>query len=72
MVNLNKKEDKTICKVRLVIAIVSFICGVLIASAGVLLIPPIGDYTNLALKILKEVLLLCGTVIGICNNSRSK
>ena len=70
--NMNKqhnKENKTICKLRLIIAIVIFICGLLIAGVGVHLLSQIGEYTSSAISILREVLILYGAIIGIYGNS---
>jgi Na+-transporting NADH:ubiquinone oxidoreductase subunit NqrC len=65
----HNKENKTICKLRLVITIVSFVCGILIAGSRVHLLSPIGEYTSSAISILREVLILYGAIIGIYGNS---
>ena len=73
--NMNKqndKENKTICKLRLVIAIAIFICGILIAGAGVHLLSQIGECTSSAISILREALILYGTIIGIYGNSGAR
>ena len=73
--NMNKqynKENKTICILRLVIAIVIFICGLLIAGVGVHLLSQIGECTSSAISILREVLILYGTIIGIYGNSGAR
>ena len=72
MIYLKNKKDGTLPKVRLAIAVVSFIYGVLIAGAGVFLIPPIGKYIGFSLSIVREVLILCGAILGICNKSKSR
>ena len=61
----NNKENKTICQLRLVIAIAIFICGILIACTRVHLLSPIGEYISSAISILREVLILYGAIIGI-------
>ena len=68
----NNKENKTICQLRLVIASAIFICGILIAGTGVHLLSQIGEYTSSAISILKEVLILYGTIIGIYGNSGAR
>ncbi len=65
------KKCRTIDKVRLVIAIISFILGVLIAGTGILQVPPLSVFANSAIGFLKEVLILCGAIVEISNNSRS-
>lgn len=68
----NNKENKTVCQLRLVIAIAIFICGILIAGAGVHLLSQIGEYTCSAISILREVLILYGAIIGIYGNSGAR
>lgn len=68
----NNKENKTICKLRLVIAIVIFICGIHISCTRVFHLSPIGEYISSAISVLREVLILYGAIIGICGNSGSR
>lgn len=73
--NMNKqndKENKTICKLRLVIAIVVFILGILVACTRVHFLSPIGEYIRAAISILREVLILYGSIIVINGNSGSR
>lgn len=72
MNNQKNKENKTICKLRLVIAIVIFICGILVACNRVHFLSPIGEYISSVISILREVLILYGSIIVIYGDSGSK
>ena len=67
-----KTENRTICKVRLVIAIISFICGVSNACIGIFLVPPFGMIVRLTISIIREMLILCGTILGISYKTGAK
>lgn len=67
-----KKENKTVCQLRLVIAIVIFICGILVACNRVHFHSPIGEYISSVISILREVLILYGSIIVIYGDSGSK
>ena len=67
-----KKENRTICKVRLAIAIISFICGVFNASIGIFLVPPFGMIVQLTISIIREMLILCGTILGMRSKTGAK
>ncbi len=66
-----KKGNKNICRVQLVIAIISFICGAFIAGTRLFLIVSIGDNTISLISILKEILILYSAIIGIRDKSSS-
>lgn len=72
MNNQNNKENKTICKLRFVIAIVIFICGILVACNRVYFHSPIGEYISSVISILREVLILYGSIVVIYGDSGSK
>lgn len=54
------------------IAIISFICGVSNACIGIFLVPPFGMIVRLTISIIREMLILCGTILGISHKTGAK
>ena len=55
--------DKT--KIQAILAISSFVCGVVIASVCLFFIPPKGEIASSAISVVSELLVLCGALLGI-------
>ena len=60
-------EKKRIELTRLqgIIAIASFSSGVIIAAVCLFLVPPLGEIANSAISIVRELLVLCGAILGV-------
>ena len=62
---MTKRKKMELTRLQGIIAIASFISGVIIASVCLFLIPPLGEIASSAISIVSELLVLCGAILGV-------
>ncbi len=62
---MTEKTRIELTKLQGIIAIASFSSGVIIAAVCLFLIPPLGEIANSAISIVRELLVLCGAILGV-------
>ncbi len=68
--NAQKKKAKSrkpdaIHYLKSILAATSFICGIIVAFSCLFFIRPIGGISNSALRVVSELLIICGSILGI-------
>ena len=62
---MSQRKKIELTRLQGIIAVASFISGVLIASVCLFFIPPLGEIANSAISIVSELLVLCGAILGV-------
>ena len=62
---MDTKKNTEISRLQAAMAIASFSAGIIIGSICLFFIEPKGEITNSALYFVSELLLLCGTILGV-------
>jgi len=62
---MSERKKIELTRLQGAIAIVSFSCGVVIASVCLFFIPPLGEIASSAISIVSELLVLCGAILGV-------
>lgn len=76
-INIHKKRDKSrkpdvIRLLRFILAATSFFCGIIIAFAGIFFITPLGEISNSSMSVVTELLILCGTILGVEDSNKDR
>ena len=58
-----RRKPSAICKMRLVLAAISFLCGITITLTNIFIVPPIGEIFNSAMSVVCELLIICGAIL---------
>ena len=62
---MSHRKNIELTRLQGIIAVASFVSGVIIASVCLFFIPPLGVIANSAISIVSELLVLCGAILGV-------
>lgn len=62
---MSEKKRIELTRLQGIIAVASFVSGIVIAAVCLFLVPPLGEIASSAISIVSELLVLCGAILGV-------